>query len=212
MNGAPGLLYMESVAQADGSGSINWSFRPRTNAKLAQVNVQNRLARATPRLFSAVKQQGVHVDKSRSNFLLSAILSSTNPAYDPIALGDYAARNVLPELQRMTGVGTAQLFGPEPCHARLDRSGQDAKSGLSSDAVIAAIRAQNAQVTSGTLDDLPNIAGQGISATVVVTGQLSNVEQFGQVVLRANADGSTVRLKDVARLELGGQSYAIRHA
>lgn len=86
------------------------------------------------------------------------------------------------------------------------------RSGLSSDAVIAVIRVQNAQVTSGTLDDLPNIAGQGISATVVVTGQLSNVEQFGQVVLRANADGSTVRLKDVARLELGGQSYAIRHA
>ena len=82
------------------------------------------------------------------------------------------------------------------------------RSGLSSDLVIAAIRVQNAQVTSGTLDDLPNIAGQGISATVVVTGQLSNVEQFGQVVLRANADGSTVRLKDVARLELGGQSCA----
>ncbi|MBT9486963.1 MAG: efflux RND transporter permease subunit, partial [Rubrivivax sp.] len=113
MNGAPGLIYMESVAQADGSGSITLSFEPGTNADLAQVDVQNRLSRATPRLPSAVTQQGVRVDKSRSNFLLFAILSSTDPAWDPVALGDYASRNVLPELQRVPGVGQAQLFGTE---------------------------------------------------------------------------------------------------
>src|SRR6187402_1375700 len=113
MNGSPGLLYMESVSQANGTGTITLSFQPGTNADLAQVDVQNRLARATPRLPSAVTQQGVRVDKSRSNFLLFTILSSDNPAYDPIALGDYASRNIVPELQRVPGVGQAQLFGTE---------------------------------------------------------------------------------------------------
>ena len=113
MNGSPGLIYMEAVAQADGSGNITLSFQPGTNADLAQVDVQNRLSRATPRLPTAVVQQGVRVDKSRSNFLLFTILSSDNPAFDPIALGDYAARNVVPELQRLPGIGQAQLFGTE---------------------------------------------------------------------------------------------------
>ncbi|MEO8280869.1 MAG: efflux RND transporter permease subunit, partial [Ideonella sp.] len=113
MNGSPGLIYTESVSQADGSGSITLSFEAGTNAELAQVDVQNRLGRATPRLPAAVVQQGVRVDKARSNFLMFTILSSDNPAYTPIALGDYAARNVLPELQRVPGVGQAQLFGTE---------------------------------------------------------------------------------------------------
>ena len=100
MNGSPGLLYMESVAQADGTGSITLSFEPGTSPDLAQVDVQNRLSRASPRLPLAVTQQGVRVDKSRSNFLLFTILSSSNPDLDPVALGDYAARNILPEIQR----------------------------------------------------------------------------------------------------------------
>ena len=113
MNGSPGLQYMEAVAQANGSGNLTLTFEPNTNPDLAQVDVQNRLSRATPRLPSAVTQQGVRVDKSRSNFLLFTILTSTDPAYDPVALGDYASRNVLPEIQRIPGVGQAQLFGTE---------------------------------------------------------------------------------------------------
>jgi len=113
MNGSPGLIYMESVAQANGTGSITLSFQPGTNADLAQVDVQNRLARAEPRLPSAVTQQGVRVDKSRNNFLLFAILSSDDPKWDPVALGDFASRSVVPELQRLPGVGQAQLFGTE---------------------------------------------------------------------------------------------------
>src|SRR6187402_1795210 len=113
MNGSPGLMYMEAVAQADGSGNITLSFEPGTNPDLAQVDVQNRLSRAAPRLPAAVTQQGVRVDKSRNNFLLFTILSSDNPAFDPIALGDYASRNVVPELQRLPGIGQAQLFGTE---------------------------------------------------------------------------------------------------
>ena len=208
MNGSPGLLYIESIAQANGSGNITLSFEPGTNIELAQVDVQNRLSRATPRLPQAVVQQGVRVDKARSNFLLFAILSSTDPAIDPIALGDYASRNVLPELQRLPGIGQAQLFGTERAMRIWIDPAKLTGVNLSSADVTNAIRAQNAQVAAGTIGDLPNVAGQGIAATVVVDGQLSNVEQFGNIILRANTDGSTVRLKDVARIELGAQTYA----
>ena len=208
MNGAPGLIYMEAVAQANGTGNITLSFQSGTNADLAQVDVQNRLARATPRLPQVVTQQGVRVEKANANFLLFTILSSTNPAIDPVGLGDYAARNVIPELQRLPGVGQAQLFGTERAMRIWLEPAKLSGLGLSAADVNTALRAQNAQVASGTIGELPNVAGQGIAATVVVNGQLSSVEQFGNVVLRANADGSTVRLKDVARIELGAQSYA----
>ena len=208
MNGSPGLIYMESVAQANGTGTITLSFEPGTNADMAQVDVQNRLGRATPRLPSAVTQQGVRVDKSSSNFLLFAILSSKDPAWDPVALGDYASRNVLPELQRVPGVGQAQLFGTERAMRVWIDPAKLQGYGLSSADVTNAIRAQNAQVSAGEIGSLPNVAGQGIAATVVVKGQLSSVDEFGRLLLRANADGSTVRLKDVARIELGGQLYA----
>ncbi|MES2183292.1 MAG: efflux RND transporter permease subunit [Pseudomonadota bacterium] len=208
MNGSPGMIYMESVSQADGTGTITISFEPGTNPDLAQVDVQNRLSRATPRLPAAVTQQGVRVDKSRNNFLLFTILSSDNPDYDPIAIGDYASRNVLPEIQRLPGVGQAQLFGTEKAMRIWIDPAKLTGLNLSAADVTNAIRAQNAQVSSGSIGDLPNIAGQGIAATVVVTGQLSTVEQFGNIVLRANTDGSSVKLKDVARIELGGQAYA----
>ncbi|MEB0112454.1 efflux RND transporter permease subunit [Variovorax sp. RTB1] len=208
MNGSPGLIYMESVAQADGTGTITITFETGTNADLAQVDVQNRLSRATPRLPASVTQQGVRVDKARNNFLLFTILSSDDPKIDPIALGDYASRNVLPELQRVPGIGQAQLFGTERAmRVWIDPAKLQGYS-LSAADVNAAIRAQNAQVSSGSIGDLPNITGQSIAATVLVTGQLSTVEQFGNIVLRANTDGSAVRLKDVARIELGGQAYS----
>lgn len=208
MNGSPGLIYMESVTQANGTGQITLSFEPGTNADLAQVDVQNRLSRATPRLPSAVTQQGVRVDKARSNFLLFTILSSDDPRFTPVDLGDYASRNVLPEIQRIPGVGQAQLFGTEAAMRVWLDPQKLVGFNLSSAEVVAAIRAQNAQVSSGGIGELPNVAGQGIAATVVVNGQLGTVEQFRNVVLRANADGSTVRLKDVARVELNAQNFA----
>ncbi len=208
MNGATGLLYVESVSQADGTGSITLSFETGTDPALAQVDVQNRLSRATPRLPAAVTQQGVRVDKARANFLLFTILSSDDPSMTPIALGDYASRNVLPELQRITGVGQAQLFGTERAMRIWIDPAKLVGFRLSASNVAQAIQAQNAQVSSGTIGDLPNAPGQTIFATVVVKGQLESTAQFGEIVLRANADGSTVRLKDVARIELGGQSYS----
>lgn len=208
MNGSPGLIYMESVAQANGTGSITLSFQPGTNADLAQVDVQNRLSRASPRLPAAVTQQGVRVDKARSNFLLFTILTSDDPKWDPVALGDYATRSVLPEIQRVPGVGQAQLFGTERAMRIWIDPAKLLGFNLSAADVNAAIRAQNAQVSAGEIGALPNVAGQGISATVVVNGQLASVEQFGNIVLRADPGGATVRLKDVARIELGAQAYA----
>jgi multidrug efflux pump len=155
-----------------------------------------------------VTQQGVRVDKSRSNFLLFAILSSDDPALNPVALGDYASRSIVPELQRLPGVGQVQLFGTERAMRIWVDPAKLQGFNLSAAEVTAAIRAQNAQVSAGEIGSLPNVAGQGIAATVVVNGQLANVAQFGNVVLRANTDGSSVRLKDVARIELGAQSYA----
>jgi multidrug efflux pump len=208
MNGSPGLIYMESVAQANGTGTITLSFQPGSNPDLAQVDVQNRLSRASPRLPSAVTQQGVRVDKARSNFLLFAILSSDDPKLDPVALGDYASRSILPEIQRINGVGQAQLFGTERAMRIWIDPAKLQGFNLSASDVTAAIRAQNAQVSAGEIGSLPNVAGQGIAATVVVDGQLSSVVQFGNVLLRANTDGSAVRLKDVARIELGAQTFA----
>ncbi|MBA2674589.1 efflux RND transporter permease subunit [Ramlibacter sp.] len=208
MNGSPGLIYMEAVAQASGSGSIVLYFETGTSPDLAQVDVQNRLSRAAPRLPPAVTQQGVRVDKARSNFLLFATLSSDNPAFDLVALGDYASRTVLPEIQRIPGVGQAQLFGTERAMRIWIDPAKLVAFNLSAADVTQAIRSQNAQVSSGLIGDTPNIPGQGIAATVVVNGQLNSTEQFGNVVLRANPDGSTVRMRDVARLELGAQNYA----
>ena len=208
LNGSPGMIYMESVSQADGTGTITATFEPGTNPDLAQVDVQNRLSRATPRLPAAVTQQGVRVDKSRSNFLLFTILYSEDPAFDVFSVGDYAARNVVPEIQRINGVGQAQLFGTERSMRIWIDPNKLTGFSLSSADVTTAIRNQNAQVSAGSIGDLPNITGQSIAATVVVTGQLSSVEAFGNIVLRANTDGSTVKLKDVARIELGAQAYS----
>ena len=208
MNGAQGMIYMESTSQANGTGTITISFETGTDPDLAQVDVQNRLSRATPRLPPAVTQQGVRVDKARSNFLLFTILSSDDPNWDPVALGDYASRNVLPELQRIKGVGQAQLFGTEKAMRIWIDPAKLVGLNLSPSDVNTAITQQNAQVASGTIGDLPLAQGQQITATVVVAGQLATVEQFGNIVLRANPDGSTVRLKDVARIEIGGQAYS----
>ncbi|MCC6227513.1 MAG: efflux RND transporter permease subunit, partial [Microthrixaceae bacterium] len=208
MNGSPGLAYMESVAQANGSGTLTLSYEPGTNTDLAQVDVQNRLSRASPRLPTAVVQQGVRVDKSRSNFLLFVMLSSSDPNTDVNAISDYASRNVLPELQRVPGIGQVQLFGAERAMRIWIDPAKLQSLNLSAADVSTAIAQQNAQVAAGSIGDLPLVSGQSTSATVVVPGQLATVEQFGNIVLRATQGGATVRLRDVARIELGAQSYA----
>ena len=162
MNGSPGLIYMESVGQANGTGSITLTFETGTNPDLAQVDVQNRLSRATPRLPLAVDAAGRA--RRQGALELPAVhdpVVATDPALDPIALGDYAARNVLPEIQRVPGVGQAQLFGTERAMRIWIDPAKLVGFNLSPANVAQAIQAQNAQVSSGTIGDLPNVAGAG---------------------------------------------------
>jgi len=156
LNGAPALIYMESSAEATGAGTITVTFEPGTDVSIAQIEVQNRLSRATPRLPSAVTQLGVRVDKARSNFLLFVMMTSTNPSYDPVALGDYAARNIVPELLRVPGVGQATLFGTERAMRVWIDPAKLVGFGLSALDVNAAIRAQNLQVSAGSIGAQPS--------------------------------------------------------
>ncbi|AXV78405.1 MULTISPECIES: efflux RND transporter permease subunit [Ralstonia solanacearum species complex] len=209
MNGADGLLYIESVSQAgNGQATITVTFKPGTDPALAQVDVQNRLKRVEARLPSSVTQQGVQVDKTRSNFLLFATLASKDGKMDPVALGDYISRNVLNEIKRVPGVGQAVLFGTERAMRIWIDPAKLVGYKLTPTDVYNAIRNQNALVSAGTLGDLPSTSDQPIAATVVVEGQMTTTEQFGNIVLVSKPDGSQVRIKDVARLELGGQTYA----
>ena len=209
LNGAVGLLYFESTSNASGAVEITATFKPGTDPQLASVDVQNRIRRVEPRLPQAVRQQGITTEQTSAGFLMVVSLTSQDGSMDDIALGDYMARNILAEIRRVPGVGKAQSFSTE----RSMRVWLDADKmvglNLTADDVTAAIGAQNAQVSAGSIGALPNPINQQISATVLVRGQLTTPEQFGAIVLRANPDGSTVRLRDVARVEIGGMTYAV---
>ncbi len=209
LNGVDGIIYMQSVSQVNGQAEIMVTFNPGTDAGMAQVDVQNRLARAAPRLPQAVNQQGIKVEKASSNVLMIVTLSSSNEAHDRFALGDYMSRNILPELQRTPGVGQVRLFGAERAMRVWLDMDKLVGYGLTPEDVSIALKAQNAQVSSGIVGDLPSTEGQTIAATLVLEGQLKTPEEFGEVVLRARQDGSSVRLKDVARIVVGGQEYAV---
>ena len=208
MNGLDGLDYMEATSLSNGVGTLTLTFKTGTNSDLAQVDVQNRLSRAEPRLPSQVRQTGIQVEKSNSNFLMVAMFASDDPNADLAAVSDYVARNIQPELQRVEGIGGVTLFGAERAMRVWIDADKLRSLNLSATDVTSAIAAQNAQVSAGSLGDLPNSQGQTISATITAPGQLKTVDQFNNIVLRANTDGSVVRLQDVARIELGSQSYA----
>ena len=208
MNGLDGLDYMQASALSNGVGTLTLTFKTGTDSDLAQVDVQNRLSRAEPRLPSQVRQTGIQVEKSNSNFLMVAMFASDNPNADLAAVSDYVARNIQPELQRVEGIGGVTLFGAERAMRVWIDADKLRSLNLSATDVTSAIAAQNAQVSAGSLGDLPNSQGQTISATITAPGQLKTVDQFNNIVLRANTDGSVVRLQDVARIELGSQSYA----
>ncbi|KQY12604.1 efflux RND transporter permease subunit [Rhizobium sp. Root482] len=208
LNGVDGLLYFESTSSASGRAEINVTFAPGTDPGEAAVDVQNRVRRVEPRLPDSVKQQGVQVDEAGSGFLLIIALTSTDGSMDAIGLGDYLNRNVLSEVQRVPGVGRAQLFATQrSMRVWLDPDKMFGLNLTASD-VTQAIGAQNAQVAAGSIGAQPNPITQQIAAPVIIKGQLSSPEEFGAIVLRANADGSAVRLRDVARIEAGGESYA----
>ncbi|QCI65911.1 efflux RND transporter permease subunit [Phreatobacter stygius] len=208
LNGIVGLLYFESTSDTSGSVEITATFQPGTNPAQAAVDVQNRVRRVEPRLPRSVAQQGVQVEQASSSFLMVVSLTSSDGSVDDIGLGDYMMRNIIGEVRRIPGVGKAQLFATErSMRIWID---PDRLVGLNMTAtdVVAAITAQNAQVAAGSIGALPNPITQQISATVLVKGQLTSPEEFGAIVMRANPDGSAVRLRDVARVEVGGLSYS----
>lgn len=207
LNGADGLLYFESQSDAYGRVQINAAFEPGTDEDIAAVDVQNRLKRVEPRLPQAVIQQGIQVEKATSNFLMVVSLISENGSYDQIALGDYLSRNVINEVRRVPGVGKAQLFATERAMRIWIDPDKLSSLKLSAQDVSNAISTQNIQVAAGAIGAQPSVPGQQITATIVVPGQLASTEEFGAIILRANPNGSAVRLRDVARIEIGGQDY-----
>ncbi len=207
LNGAKGILNFESTSDSLGQVEITANFVPGTDTSAASVEVQNRLKRVEARLPPAVIQQGILVEEASSAVLQIITLHSTDGSMDEVALGDFMTRNVLGEIRRIPGVGRATLYSTERSLRVWIDPDKLVGYGLTADDVTNAIKAQNAQVASGSIGAEPSTPQQRISALVLVKGQLSSPEEFGSIILRANPDGSTVRLRDVARIEMGGLSY-----
>lgn len=207
LNGASGILNFESTSDSLGQVEIIANFVPGTDTNMASVEVQNRIKRIEARLPRAVIQQGILVEEASSAVLQIITLRSTDGSLDEVALGDFMVRNVLGEIRRIPGVGRATLYSTEQSLRVWIDPEKLVGFNLTADDVTKAISAQNAQVASGSVGAEPSTSDQKVSALVLVKGQLGTPEEFGSIVLRANADGSTVRLRDVARIEIGGMGY-----
>ena len=207
LNGASGILNFESTSDSLGQVEIIANFVPGTETSAASVEVQNRLKRVEARLPRAVIQQGILVEEASSAVLQIITLRSTDGSLDEVGLGDFMIRNILGEVRRIPGVGRATLYSTERSLRIWIDPARLVGYGMTADDVNKAIAAQNAQVASGSVGAEPSTPDTKIAAQVLVKGQLSSPEEFGAIILRANADGSTVRLRDVARIEIGGLSY-----
>ncbi|MBP6797253.1 MAG: multidrug efflux RND transporter permease subunit [Luteimonas sp.] len=207
LTGIDNLLYFSSSSNSSGGVSISLTFESGTDPDIAQVQVQNKVSLATPRLPSEVTQQGVVVAKANSGFLMVVGLRSTDGSMDRNALNDLIASRILEPLARVPGVGNTQHFGSSyAMNIWLDPEKLQGY-GLSATQALAAVRAQNTQFAAGAIGADPAPAGQGFYATVAAEGRLSTPEQFRDIILRSSADGALVRLGDVARVEVGAQGY-----
>jgi multidrug efflux pump len=207
LNGAKGLIYYESVSDSYGMSTITATFAPGTDPDLAQVDVQNRVSNVTAQLPLAVMQQGLHYEQTSTGFLLIGTLSSTDGSLDETALADYITRNIMNPVSRVPGVGRFQLFAaPRAMRIWVDPQ-KLVGFNLSMAEVNQAISQQNVLISGGTIGAPPNPTSQRATATVIANGQLGTVEGFGNIVLRAKTDGSLVRLRDVARVEVGADAY-----
>ena len=208
LDGAEGLQYYETTSDSLGELEIAATFSAGTNPDIAMVDVQNRMKQIESRLPQPVVQQGITVFKSTGTFLMLVALTSTDGQHDSVQLSDYVNRTLLRDLKRAPGVGSAELWDAgEALRVWIDPM-KLREYNLAAADVTQAIAAQNATVTAGTLGDVPFVTGQQLTASVTVRGQLISPAEFGEIVLKARTDGSTVRLKDVARVELGRDSYA----
>ncbi|HCI6060539.1 TPA: efflux RND transporter permease subunit [Klebsiella variicola subsp. variicola] len=209
MNGIDNLMYMSSTSDSAGSVTITLTFKSGTDPDIAQVQVQNKLQLATPLLPQEVQQQGISVEKSSSSFLLVAGFISDNPATTQDDISDYVASNVKDPISRLNGVGDVQLFGAQyAMRVWLDGNLLN-KYNLTPVDVINALQVQNDQIAAGQLGGTPALKGQQLNASIIAQTRLKDPQEFGKVTLRVNADGSVVHLKDVARIELGGENYNV---
>ena len=208
LNGIENLLYMESSSEQN-LGTITLTFQTGTNLDLASVETQNRIKRAEPRLPEEVRRLGLPVLKSARNFLLVISLFSPDKTLDSVALGSYAAANVMESLRRTPGVGEVILFGTEYSMRLWIKPEKLQSFGLTPADIAKAVRAQNAQIATGELGQVPSVPGQEYAATIVTQGRLNTPEEFGDIIIRSDGRGATVRVKDVARVELGAQDYNI---
>ncbi len=208
LNGVEGFLYMASSSASNGTATITLTFEAGTDIDIAQTEVQNRLSTVEARLPEEVRRQGITVRQANAGFLMIVALTSQSGALDTTDLGNIAATQVVDELRRVAGVGDVTLFGSQyAMRIWLDPDAL-ASYNLSPGAVLAAIREQNAQTAGGSIGAQPIADGQQITATITTDGRFTSVEEFENIILRASTGAAVVRLGEVARVEIGAQTYA----
>ncbi|ELY2642995.1 efflux RND transporter permease subunit [Cronobacter sakazakii] len=207
MNGIDNLMYMSSTSDSAGGVTVTLTFTSGTDPDIAQVQVQNKLQLAMPLLPQEVQQQGVSVEKSSSSFLLVAGFISDNPLLTQEDIADYVSSDVKDTISRTNGVGDVQLFGAQyAMRIWLDTHAMN-NFQLTPLDVINQLKAQNNQIAAGQLGGTPAVPGQQLNASIIAQTRLKDPQEFGRVMLKVNPDGSQVRLRDVARIELGGENY-----
>ena len=207
MNGIDNLMYMSSTSDSAGSVTITLTFQSGTDPDIAQVQVQNKLQLAMPLLPQEVQQQGIGVEKSSSSFLLVAGFVSDNKDLSQDDISDYVASNVKDAISRTSGVGDVQLFGAQyAMRIWLDANKLNAYQLTPLD-VINQLKTQNNQIAAGQLGGTPSVPGQQLNASIIAQTRLKTAEEFGNITLKVNQDGSMVHLKDVARIAPGGENY-----
>ena len=208
VNGAKSMMYMESTSTS-GSYSLNVTFAIGTDPDLAQVDVQNRVTQATPHIPSSVAQQGITVRQASTSMLLAVNMFAPNGTHDPIFISNYASINVRDALARIPGVGDVNVLGALDYGMRIWMNPtRMSQLGITSQDIVAAIQAQNVQASAGEIGGAPIGGEQQLDLTIVAHGRLASAQEFGNIVLRTNANGAVVRISDVARVELGAQSYS----
>ncbi|MBG5937050.1 efflux RND transporter permease subunit [Providencia stuartii] len=208
MNGIDNLVYMSSTSDSSGSANIMLTFEAGTDGDIAQVQVQNKLQLAMPLLPQEVQQQGISVDKSTSSFLMVAGFVSADGSMGQYDIADYVGSNIKDPLSRVNGVGETQLFGTPYAMRIWLKPEMLVKYNMTTTDVINAIKVQNNQVAAGQLGGTPPVAGQRLNVSIIAQTRLNNPEEFANILLRVNKDGSQVRLKDVATVELGAENYS----
>ena len=207
MNGAPGLLYMSSSSDAAGNVSINLSFKQGTSPDLAAVEVQNRLKIVEERLPEVVRRNGIRIEKAAENYMMYLSLTAERGRFDGIDLGDLASSDLIPQLRRVPGVGTAQLFDAEYAMRIWPDADKLTALGLTAGDLSDAVRRYNARITVGEIGSGAVPGSAPINASITGDDGLTTPDAFGQIPLRADAQGRMVLLRDVARVELGGSDY-----